>query len=152
VQTTLKVLVYFIGYILSTKTLPYQRHRNSRRLSEYYCKIINQERKGLNKERSTVFIKKGKCLLKKESLKIFQNHQSRFPCRSSGRPNASHKKLVFDTCPDDPLDVNHRELPFATCSNGLADTNHREHPFARMSKRKNENCGRRSFSLQQFGR
>jgi hypothetical protein len=36
----------------------------------------------------SIFIKKGKSLLKKESLKSFQNQQSRFPCRPSGRPEA----------------------------------------------------------------
>jgi hypothetical protein len=40
------LLVYFIGYILSTKTLSYQGHCNSRRL---YFRILNQEWKWLNK-------------------------------------------------------------------------------------------------------
>jgi hypothetical protein len=48
-------LFYWL-HSVEKKTLPYQGHSNSRRLSEYYCKIINQERKGLNMERYAVYL------------------------------------------------------------------------------------------------
>jgi len=48
--------------------------------------------------------------------------------KRSVRPDASHRKLEFDTCSDGP-----------------ANANHREHLFVRMSWHKSENCRRKNL-------
>jgi hypothetical protein len=126
---------------------------NSIRLSEYYCKIINQERKGLNKKRSAVFLsRKASFYWRKIFWRLFKIKRVGFledcPNGQNQCPDSSHKNLLFDACLDGSSDVNHKELPFATCPNGPVDANHREHPFVRMSGRKSEDCVWRSFSLQ----
>jgi hypothetical protein len=64
----------------------------------------------------SIFIKKGQVLVEErisedfsESTKLVSLQTVRM-ARSNVRPNASHRKLVFDVCSD----VNHKELLFAT--------------------------------------
>jgi hypothetical protein len=77
----------------------------------------------------------GNVLIKERLLKTLQLRKSVFPiARSDGQKQR--------------LDTNHKKSEFDTCSDGLADVIHREHPFGRMSGRKSEDCGWRSFFLQ----
>jgi hypothetical protein len=84
------LLVYFIGYIMSTKTLPYQGHRNSRRP---YWRIFNQEWKGLNKAIDQERKRLHEAIYLPEKDRItsenFTAQQNWFPYRPSWRPEAA---------------------------------------------------------------